>query len=111
MNPNDDKFFMEKAIKEAEKAEAKGETPVGAVIVRDGQIIARGHNLRETKKNALLHAETAAIGKACKKLGGWRLPDGRRMRRNSPAFFPEPQRGKKNNQRESPRKKEFLKSA
>ena len=73
MNQNDDKFFMEKAIKEAEKAEAKGETPVGAVIVRDGQIIARGHNLRETKKNALLHAETAAIGKACKNLGGWRL--------------------------------------
>lgn len=67
--------FMRAAIKEAEKAEIIGETPVGAVIVRDGKIIARGYNKRETKKNALMHAEIIAIDKACKKLGGWRLPE------------------------------------
>ncbi len=66
--------FMRAALKEAGKAEAIGETPVGAVIVRDGKIIARGYNKRETKKNALMHAEIIAIHKACKKLGGWRLP-------------------------------------
>ena len=71
----DDTYFMKQAVKEAEKAMAKGEVPIGAVIVREGIIIARGHNLRESKKNALLHAETVAIDKACKKLGGWRLTD------------------------------------
>lgn len=65
--------FMKKAIAEAKKAYAKGETPIGAVIVKDGKVIARGHNLREVKKNALCHAEIIAINKACKKLGGWRL--------------------------------------
>lgn len=65
--------FMKEALKEAEKAEKKGETPVGAVIVRNGEIIARAHNLRETKKNCLCHAEISAINKASKKLGGWRL--------------------------------------
>ncbi len=65
--------FMRKAIAEAKKAYAKGETPIGAVIVKDGKIIARGHNLRETKKNALCHAEIIALDKACRKLGGWRL--------------------------------------
>lgn len=69
-----DETFMKKALAEAKKAEEKGETPIGAVIVRDGKVIARAHNLRETKKNALLHAETKVIDKACKKLGGWRLP-------------------------------------
>ena len=67
--------FMRAALKEAEKAAAIGETPVGAVIVKDGKIIARGYNKRETKKNALMHAEIIAIDKACKKLGGWRLPN------------------------------------
>lgn len=66
--------FMREAIKQAEKAATIGETPVGAVIVQDGKIIARGYNKRETKKNALLHAEIIAIDKACRKLGGWRLP-------------------------------------
>ena len=66
---------MKKALSEAKKAYAKNETPIGAVIVKDGKIIARGHNLRETKKNALCHAEIIAINKACKKLGGWRLFD------------------------------------
>jgi len=65
---------MYSAIREAEKAEALDETPIGCVIVKDGKIIARGHNRRETKKNALMHAEIIAINKACKKLGGWRLP-------------------------------------
>ena len=65
---------MREAIKQAKKAAAIGEAPIGAVIVRDGVIIARGYNKRETKKNALLHAEIIAIDKACKKLGGWRLP-------------------------------------
>ncbi len=65
---------MKAALLEAEKAEKINETPIGAVIVRDGKIIARGYNKRETKKNALMHAEIIAIDKACKKLGGWRLP-------------------------------------
>ena len=65
--------FMQAAMREAQKAADIGETPVGAVIVRGGKIIARGHNMRETKKNALLHAEITAIDKACRKLGGWRL--------------------------------------
>ena len=66
--------FMREAIKQAQKAAAIGETPIGAVIVHDGKIIARGYNKRETKKNALLHAEIIAIDQACRKLGGWRLP-------------------------------------
>ncbi len=67
--------FMKIALFEAEKAFKIGETPVGAVIVRNGEIIAKAHNRRETKKNALMHAEITAIDKACKKLGGWRLLD------------------------------------
>ena len=65
--------YMLEALKEAEKAALLGEVPVGAVIVRDGEIIARAHNLRETEKNALCHAETSAIESACRILGGWRL--------------------------------------
>lgn len=65
---------MKEALRQAKKAADIGETPVGAIIVRDGEIIARGYNRRETKKNALGHAEIIAINKACKKLGGWRLP-------------------------------------
>lgn len=67
--------FMNEAIKEAVKAFEKGEVPIGAVIVKDGKIIARGHNLRETKKQACAHAEIIAIHKACKKLDAWRLND------------------------------------
>ncbi len=67
--------FMKEAVKQAKKAAAIGEVPIGAVIVQNGKIIARGYNKRETKKNALLHAEVDAINKACKKLGGWRLPE------------------------------------
>ncbi len=66
--------YMIEAIRQAKKAALIGETPVGAVIVQNDKIISRGYNKRETKKNALLHAEISAIDKACKKLGGWRLP-------------------------------------
>lgn len=65
---------MREALKQAKRASALGEMPVGAVIVRDGEIISRAYNRRETKKNALYHAEITAIDRACKKLGGWRLP-------------------------------------
>ena len=65
---------MREALRQAKRAAALGEMPVGAVIVRDGEIISRAYNRRETKKNALYHAEITAIERACKKLGGWRLP-------------------------------------
>lgn len=66
-------FYMQKAIEQAKAAAAEGEVPVGAVIVRNDEIISTGRNKREKEKNALLHAETDAIYNACKKLGGWRL--------------------------------------
>ena len=72
------KKFMSEALIEARIAFNKGEVPVGAVIVKDGEIIARGHNLREEKQNALSHAEIECINEACKKLGSWRL-DGSKM--------------------------------
>lgn len=68
-----DQKFMVLALKEAKKAYAKGETPVGAVIVCGGEVVAKAHNTREMKKNALHHAEIKAIDKACHRLGGWRL--------------------------------------
>ena len=64
---------MMEAIALAVESEKEGEVPVGAVIVKDGEIIARGRNRRETEKNALCHAEIEAINEACKTLGGWRL--------------------------------------
>lgn len=67
--------IMKEALKEAKKAYNKLEVPVGAVIVRDGQIIARAHNLKESKKDTTNHAEILAIQKASKKLGSWRLLD------------------------------------
>ena len=67
--------FMKEALKEAKKAYEKLEVPVGAVIVKDGKIIARAHNLKETKKDTTKHAEILAIEKASKKLGAWRLLD------------------------------------
>ena len=65
--------FMRLALQEAEQAMALGEVPVGAVIVRGDEVVSMGHNLRETGKNALAHAEIIAIRKACKKMGDWRL--------------------------------------
>lgn len=70
-----DEYFMQKAYHEALKALKIDEVPVGAVIVRDGKIIARGHNQRESKNIATAHAETIAIQKACRKLNSWRLDD------------------------------------
>ena len=67
--------FMKEALKEAKKAELIDEVPIGCVIVKDDKIIARGHNVRETKKTPLGHAEIIAIDKASKKLGAWRLQD------------------------------------
>ena len=67
--------FMKEAIKEAKKAELIDEVPIGCVIVKDDKIIARGHNVRESKKTPLGHAEIIAIDKASKKLGAWRLED------------------------------------
>ena len=71
----DDRIFMEEALKLAAQAAADGEVPVGCVIVRNGQIVGRGRNRRETQKTALGHAEIEAIGDACANLGGWRLWD------------------------------------
>lgn len=67
--------FMKQALKEAKKAYEKLEVPVGAVIVKDGKIIARAHNLKETKTDTTKHAEILAIQKASKKLESWRLLD------------------------------------
>ena len=67
--------FMKEALKEAQKAYEKLEVPVGAVIVKDGKIIARAHNQKETKTDTTKHAEILAIQKASKKLESWRLID------------------------------------
>ena len=71
----EDQIFMEQALALAREAAAEGEVPVGCVIVRDGQVVGRGRNRRETGKNALAHAEIEAINDACATLGGWRLWD------------------------------------
>ena len=67
--------FMKEAIKQAKKAYDKEEIPVGAVIVKDGKIIARGYNKKEEKKDTTQHAEIIAIQKASRKIGAWRLQD------------------------------------
>ncbi len=72
--PRDIKF-MRQALKEAEKAKAKGEVPIGAVIVQGEKVIARAHNLRQTTFDATAHAEILAIKKASKKLKTWHLVD------------------------------------
>lgn len=68
-------YYMKQAIKEAEKAYSKLEVPVGAVIVKDGKIIARAYNQKESKTDTTKHAEILAIQKASKKLKSWRLID------------------------------------
>ena len=65
--------YMQEALALARAAAQMGEVPVGAVVVRDGEIIGRGHNLRESGKSAIAHAEVIAIEQACKTLGSWRL--------------------------------------
>ena len=64
---------MHQALALAEEAAAEGEVPVGAVVVKDGEVVGRGRNRRELGKNALAHAEIEAIDEACRTLGGWRL--------------------------------------
>ncbi|MBO5415126.1 MAG: tRNA adenosine(34) deaminase TadA [Clostridia bacterium] len=68
-----DIVFMNRALELARLAYEAGEIPVGAVVVKDGEIIAEGYNLRQTDKLATAHAEILAIEAACSKLGGWRL--------------------------------------
>ena len=68
-----DELFMLEALKEAELAASKDEVPVGAIIVRNGEILTRAHNTREKDKNPLYHAEIKSINEACQILGGWRL--------------------------------------
>lgn len=68
-----DTEYMRLALEEAKRARNEDEVPVGAIIVRDGQVIASAYNTREYGKNALYHAEIKAIDMACKALGGWRL--------------------------------------
>ena len=67
--------YMKEALKQAKKAYALGEVPIGCVIVYEDKIIARGYNRRNTDKNTLAHAEVSAINRASKKLGDWRLED------------------------------------
>lgn len=66
-------IFMKRAIELAKLSALEGEVPVGAVVVRDNEIVGEGRNRRESGKNALYHAELEAIYNACKNLGGWRL--------------------------------------
>ena len=75
MRMTTDEKYMRTALKQAEKAYNLGETPIGCVIVHEDKIIARGYNRRNTDKNPLAHAEVAAIKKASKKLGDWRLEE------------------------------------
>lgn len=67
--------YMRMAIEEAKKAYAINEVPIGAVVVRHGSVIGRGHNLRESDQNPLMHAEVVAINEASKAIGSWRLED------------------------------------
>ena len=67
--------YMKEALKQAKKAYALGEVPIGCVIVHDGKIIGRGYNRRNTDKNTLSHAEITAINKASKVIGDWRLEE------------------------------------
>ncbi len=73
MTEKDDYYFMQRAIMQAKCAEKCGEVPVGAVVVKDGKIIARGYNRRETDKDPTAHAELIAMRRASKKLNSWRL--------------------------------------
>ena len=67
--------YMQEALRQAKKAYALGEVPIGCVIVHEGKIIGRGYNRRNTDKNTLAHAEITAINKASKKIGDWRLEE------------------------------------
>ena len=75
MELQEKEFFMREALKEAQKAYDQAEVPIGAVVVLNGEIIGRGHNLREKEQDAMLHAEIKAIRQANQHLGSWRLED------------------------------------
>lgn len=75
MKLTEDESYMKEAIRQARKAEKLDEVPIGCVIVKDGHIIARGYNRRNTDKNTLAHAELSAIRKASRVVGDWRLED------------------------------------
>lgn len=75
MSENEIEKYMGLALIEAKKAYKVGEIPIGAVIVKNGEVIAKGYNKREKSNNATHHAEIIAINKACKKLNNWRLGD------------------------------------
>ena len=87
MSEKEIKKFIDEAYKEALKAYSKDEVPVGAVIVKDGKIIGRGHNLRVSKSNALLHAEIVAIQDACKNINNWRLDGATLIVTNEPCVM------------------------
>ncbi len=70
-----DEAFMKEAVRQAQKAAAIGDVPIGCVIVKEGRIISRGYNRRNADKTVLSHAEITAIKRACKKEGDWRLED------------------------------------
>lgn len=74
-NTNPDEKYMKDAYRQAKKAYALGEVPIGCVIVHDGKVIGRGYNRRNTDKNTLAHAEITAIRRASKIIGDWRLED------------------------------------
>lgn len=75
MEEDEDRYWMREAIREAQRAAQKGEVPIGAVVVRNGVVVGRGHNLRETDKDPTAHAEILALREASRTLGGWRLTD------------------------------------
>ncbi len=72
---SEDEKYMKEAIRQAGKAYAIGEVPIGCVIVYEGKIIGRGYNRRKVDQNVISHAEMVAIKKACKKMGDWRLEE------------------------------------
>ncbi len=72
---SEDEKYMKEAIRQAKKAAAIGDVPIGCIIVYDGKIIARGYNKRNKNKTVLAHAELLTMSKACKKIGDWRLED------------------------------------
>jgi tRNA(adenine34) deaminase len=69
-----DEYFMQIALRYAEEAVRRGEIPIGAVLVKEGRLLAAGHNRREELNDATAHAEILVIREACRQLGGWRLP-------------------------------------
>lgn len=75
MIDKNDEHWMGLAIEQAKKAEKIGEVPIGAVLVKDGEVISTGYNLRETEQRAICHAELLAIDEACRRLSTWRLTD------------------------------------